>query len=115
MKLIKAPPPTEKSITDADVRRALERGRRRKGNGVHAFTLRCELPTGDADPADYIEALAVAGCTDATIGLGRRGHIALVFAREARSYSDAIASAIRDVTAAIHGVRLIEIVEMDAP
>lgn len=114
MKLIKAAPPADKPITDEDVRKALERGRRRRREGTHAFTIRCQLPTDEADPADFVDALADAGCTDATIGMGRPGHIALLFTRSAPSYTQAIASAIRDVTAAIPGARQVEVVEEDA-
>ena len=115
LKLIKAPPPTDTPITDEDVRNALARGRLRKRAKVHAFTLRCLLPTDDANPEDYVEALGTAGCTDATIGVGQRGRIALAFEREASSYAAAVSSAKLQVAAAIPGMRQIEVVSTDGP
>lgn len=88
----------------------MERGRLRKRAKVHAFTLRCKLPSDESNPEDYVEALATAGCTDATLGIGKRGRIVLVFSRAAGSYADAISSAMLEVSAAIPGVRQIKVV-----
>lgn len=72
------------------------------------FTLKFRLPATGADPERLVDALAEAGCDDATIGVGQRGRIALDFTREARSAPDAVRSAVRDVERAIPGVRLVE-------
>ncbi|MBE9031804.1 DNA-binding protein [filamentous cyanobacterium LEGE 11480] len=73
------------------------------------FTLKFVLPENDSDPNDYIDALFEAGCDDAALGLGRKGRIALTFAREATSAQAAIDSAISDVNKAIPGVKLSEV------
>jgi hypothetical protein len=72
------------------------------------FILKFRLPDADADPGQFIDTLAEAGCDDATVGIGQRGRIALNFAREARSALDAVRSAVRDVKRAIPGVQLVE-------
>lgn len=72
------------------------------------FTLKFRLPNTDADPEQFVDALAEAGCDDATIGIGQRGRIALNFTRGARSALDAIRSAVHDVKRAIPGVQLVE-------
>jgi len=72
------------------------------------FILKFRLPETDVDPERYVDALAEAGCDDATIGIGQRGRIALNFTREARSALDAVRSAVRDVKRAIPGVQLVE-------
>lgn len=72
------------------------------------FTLKFRLPKADADPEPFVDALAEAGCDDATIGIGQHGRIALNFTREARSALDAVRSAVRDVKRAIPGVLLVE-------
>jgi len=72
------------------------------------FILKFRLQNTDADPEQFIDALAEAGCDDATVGIGQRGRIALNFTREARSALDAVRSAVRDVKRAIPGVRLVE-------
>jgi len=111
MKLIKALRVPDSRVTDAVVRQARARGRLRPPVATHTFTLRCVLPTDTSDPADYVEALAQAGCTDATLGVGKRGRIGLDFARKAISREEAVASAIDDVTLAIPGVRTIEVLQ----
>jgi hypothetical protein len=40
------------------------------------FSLRFKLPDADADPEQFLEALAEAGCDDAMVGVGQRGRIA---------------------------------------
>lgn len=72
------------------------------------FILKFRLPDTDADPEQFVDALAEAGCDDATIGIGQRGRIALNFTREARSALEAVRSAVRDVKRAIPGVQLVE-------
>ena len=74
----------------------------------YEFTLKFRLADQRADPGQYVDALAEAGCEDAGVGIGLRGRIALDFARESSSAWAAIASAVRDVKRAIPGVELIE-------
>lgn len=72
------------------------------------FTLKFRLPDSAGDPAQFIDALAEAGCDDATVGIGQRGRIALAFVREADTAVQAVASAVRAVVQAIPGAELIE-------
>lgn len=74
----------------------------------YEFTLKFRLPDASADPEQFMDALAEAGCDDALVGIGQQGRIALDFTREARTAFDAIASAVRDVKQAIPGAELIE-------
>lgn len=52
------------------------------------FILYFQLETGS--PEDHLDALFEAGCSDATIGTGLPGSIALDFSREAQSAKIAI-------------------------
>jgi hypothetical protein len=61
------------------------------------FTLTLTLAADDSDVDDFIERLGAAGCTDALVGIGRAGRIALNFSREAESAEQAIRSALEDV------------------
>ncbi|MBS0556163.1 MAG: DNA-binding protein [Proteobacteria bacterium] len=74
----------------------------------YEFTLKFRLPDGSADPEQFIDAIAEAGCDDALVGIGQRGRIALDFSREAEAAHEAIASAVRDVKRAIPGADLVE-------
>ena len=74
----------------------------------YEFTLKFRLPDAEADPENYIDALAEAGCDDATVGIGHPGRIALDFTREAASALDAVVSAVHAVKAAIPGAELVE-------
>jgi len=74
----------------------------------YEFTLKFRLPNVADDPHGFVDALAEAGCDDATVGVGQTGRIALVFTREARRAFDAVASAVRDVKRAIPGAELVE-------
>lgn len=74
----------------------------------YEFTLKFRLPDASADPEQFMDALAEAGCDDALVGIGQQCRIALDFTREARTAFDAIASAVRDVKQAIPGAELIE-------
>jgi hypothetical protein len=67
------------------------------------FTLHFKLPADRPDPKSWLDALFEAGCDDATVGVGRLGHIALDFSREALNSAKAIMSAIADVKRAIPG------------
>ncbi|MBT8139069.1 MAG: DNA-binding protein [Gammaproteobacteria bacterium] len=72
------------------------------------FTLKFKLPQRYTDTDAVIEALASGGCTDAVVGLGLSGRIALTFTRNAKSALDAVASASADVKRAIPGAKFIE-------
>lgn len=61
------------------------------------FTLALTLTADDSDVDDFIERLGAAGCTDALVGIGQAGRIALNFSREAESAAQAIRSALEDV------------------
>ena len=74
----------------------------------YEFTLKFRLPDANADPEQFIDALAEAGCEDALVGVGQPGRIALDFTREAKSAFEAIASAVHNVKRAIPGAELVE-------
>lgn len=74
----------------------------------YEFTLKFSLGNKNINPEDYIEKLENQGCTDALIGVGKNGRIALNFIREAESAYDALFSAISDVKKAIPDAKLIE-------
>lgn len=69
------------------------------------FDLYFDLPSPDANPEDFAEALG-STCNDATLGIGRIGCIGLKFSRTSSSLIGAIVSAIRDVQEAIPGAAL---------
>lgn len=71
------------------------------------FILYFQLETGS--PEDHLDALFEAGCSDATIGTGLPGSIALDFSREAQSAKIAITLAIQNVQQAIPTAILTEI------
>jgi hypothetical protein len=75
---------------------------------TYEFVLRFRLPDPHADPEQHLDALADAGCEDATAGVGQPGRIALDFARESGSALEAVVSAVHAVRAAIPGVELVE-------
>ena len=75
---------------------------------VYEFVLRFAVGGADTDPAQFFEALAEAGCTDALVGVGRMGVIGLDFARASQSAEEALGSAIASVKRAIPGSVLIE-------
>ena len=75
---------------------------------TYEFTLRFTLGEPDGHPEHHLSRLAEAGCDDAAIGIGQRGRVALAFSREARSASQAILGALRDVRKAIPAARLVE-------
>lgn len=74
----------------------------------YEFTLKFRLPDVNADPEQFIDALAEAGCDDATVGIGQQGRIALGFTREAANALEAIVSAVQAVKGAIPGAELVE-------
>lgn len=70
---------------------------------VYEFTLHFRLPADGFAPDRWLDALFEAGCDDAVVGVGRKGHIALQFAREASRPALALSRALRDVRKAIPG------------
>ncbi len=73
------------------------------------FMLTFSLQNPNEDPGDYERALEENNCTDALLGVGRKGTIALDFGREGASAYEAISSAITDVERSIPGATLTEI------
>jgi hypothetical protein len=76
--------------------------------GEFEFTLTFALPATTVDEDELVERLGAAGCDDATVGIGRRGRLALTFTREAESAAAALLSSLTDVRRAEPGARLIE-------
>jgi len=76
--------------------------------GQYNFTLRFALGQHDVDPNQFVDKLFEEGCDDALVGLGRRGHIALDFDREAPSADEALLSALAAVQRAIPNAKLVE-------
>jgi len=72
------------------------------------FTLRFALPRRDSNAARYLGRLKAEGCDDATLGIGRKGYIALNFSRKASTPEEAVLSALASVFKAIPGARLVE-------
>ena len=67
----------------------------------YTFTLKYALPLAEADMDALVERLGAQGCSDATIGLGQPGCVALEFTRSASSAQAALQSALTDVVQAI--------------
>lgn len=76
---------------------------------TYDFSLTFSLPSVDEDPSIHEKALWDNGCDDALIGIGRRGSIGLMFAREAESAYQAVFSAISAVKRSIPGSALTEV------
>jgi predicted DNA-binding transcriptional regulator AlpA len=74
---------------------------------TYEFTLRLRLPADKPDPGAWLDRLYEAGCDDATVGVGRKGFIAVMFTREAANARKAVSSAIRDVRTAIPDAELV--------
>lgn len=74
---------------------------------LYEFELAFAVPTA-IDVDALTERLGAAGCDDATVGVGRRGRVALLFAREADSATRAVLDAIRAVRRAVPDARLLE-------
>lgn len=73
------------------------------------FLVRLRLPAPHPS-LEWIEnRLALAGCTDALVGLGLPGRVALSFEREAESAGSALESALRDLQRALPKAELAEI------
>lgn len=75
----------------------------------HSFDMHFILATPNEDPETHLGRLLEEECDDAAIGIGRRGHIGLMFTREAPSAPEAVLSAISDVRRAIPGAKLVEV------
>lgn len=75
----------------------------------YTFTLKYRLAEQHSDLDDLIERLGQAGCTDALVGIGQPGRLALEFTRDGTSALDALHSALADVKKAIPTARLIEV------
>jgi hypothetical protein len=67
----------------------------------YEFSLKFKLAPEDASEDDIMARLGEAGCTDALVGLGLPGYVALEFIREADSAEEAMASALRDALRAL--------------
>lgn len=72
------------------------------------FLLRFQLPSTEVDPDSVMDKLGEAGCTDALVGMGQPGRIALDFTRQSNSALEAILSAVANVKRAIPEAQLIE-------
>jgi len=72
------------------------------------FVLKFSLGDPSANPEGHVAALGDVGCTDALVGVGQMGMIALDFSREASSAREAVTSALKDVQTAIPGAELVE-------
>jgi hypothetical protein len=75
-------------------------------SSVHSFTLFVEGLDVSSDA--HVDALYEAGCDDATFGV-RDGAAYAIFDREARSFSDALRSAMDDVLRALPHARIVRI------
>lgn len=73
------------------------------------FLLKFQLPSTEANTDSIMEKLGEAGCTDALVGMGQSGRIALDFTRRSRNALEAILSAAADVKRALPRALLIEV------
>lgn len=73
---------------------------------IHSFTIFFEGV--DVLDDEQFDALYEAGCDDALFGVRDGAHYG-AFDREADSFSEALAGAVRDVTAALPGLRIVRI------
>lgn len=67
------------------------------------FTLTFKLPDASGIPEEIAERLGAAGCTDALLGFGQAGHVALHFTREAESFERAFKAALEDAEVGLRG------------
>ena len=72
----------------------------------YTFTLKYQLGDDAGDVDALLERLGEAGCTDALVGIGQPGRLALEFTREAASAEAAMHSALADVRRAAPTMRL---------
>lgn len=81
----------------------------KKGTAMeYKFTLSYRLASQDCDQDELVERLGAAGCTDALIGIGTPGHLALMFSRDASSAERALFSALDDIKRTIPTAQLVE-------
>ena len=73
------------------------------------FKLKFTLAADSPDVDDLVERLGAAGCTDALVGIGQSGRIALDFIREADSAKQAIFSALAEAKRAIPEAKFLEV------
>jgi hypothetical protein len=73
------------------------------------FELTYQLSSEDDNQRDIVERLGEEGCTDALIGIGHPGRIALEFIRHADNALAAMTSALSDVKRVVPTARLIEV------
>jgi len=74
----------------------------------YIFTLKYCVHHHAGDCEALIDRLFEAGCDDALPGIGKSGRLALEFAREADSATDALESALADVRKAVDNAELVE-------
>jgi len=74
----------------------------------YLFTLDYRLPARDCDPWQVTERLGAAGCTDALLGCGVSGRLALEFRRKASNAQQALFSALGEIRQALPGAQLVE-------
>ena len=67
------------------------------------------LLAGAPDADELVERLGEAGCTDALVGMGQPGRLALDFTREAHSAQQAILSALDEARRAMPAAKFIEV------
>jgi len=73
------------------------------------FIVKLQLPISEVDVDQVVERLGEAGSSDALVGVGQPGRIALNFTREAPSAQAAITSALAEVKKAIPDAKLVEV------
>ncbi|WP_069373114.1 hypothetical protein [Herbaspirillum seropedicae] len=73
----------------------------------YEFTLTFKFHASDSDVDKVVERLGAAGCTDALVGIGRDGYVALGFSRQSTSREEAIRLALADVRTAIPTAELL--------
>jgi hypothetical protein len=75
----------------------------------YEFSLKFRVVQSRLAPEILVERLAAGGCDDALVGTGRPGRLGMLFTRQASSAEEAVASAIRDVRAAVPEAELEEV------
>lgn len=75
----------------------------------YTFTLKYQLADDERESNALVERLGEAGCSDALVGIGQPGRLALEFTREAEDAEEAIRSALTEVRRAVPTARLIEV------
>ncbi len=73
----------------------------------YLFTVKVQLAGLESDTDAAIERLGAAGCTDALVGSGRAGRLALAFSRSAETAEQAVRSALAEIAEALPDGELI--------